>query len=531
MPCFNPDNKSFSKDANSEIYVDKTGLIEKLNRVINSSANCIAVSHARRFGKSQAAGMIDAYYSKGSDSRELFSKFEIAKSPDFEKHLNKYNVLHLDMAEVCDGCGGDIMGETYRRIIKDFKIELNDKIDYSQPIDSMLSDIYKLTGSPFVIIIDEWDCVVRNYADKPDMVHSYMQFLHSLFKSEGSKSFLALGYITGILPIKKIKDESALNNFREYTMIDSDRLTPYFGFTENEVEELCKKYDMNSEAVKAWYNGYLINGQHMYNPNSVCEAMDRHRLDSFWKNTSSFDSINDLIEKNYDGLRDDIIKILGGEELRVNTLTFRNDLSDIRSKDDVFTALIHLGYLGYNAKNKTAILPNYEVATAYEAALKSDQWGKIAQTIRQCDALLQATITKNSEKVAAILDAAHSAYTSILNYNDENSLSCAITMAYFTAPQYYTIARELPSGKGFADLSFIPLPNSGKPPMIVELKWDKNADSAIKQIKERRYTDALKDFVNKCNGAEILLVGVNYSKRSKTKKHTCTIESFTQTAG
>lgn len=238
--------------------------------------------------------------------------------------------------------------------------------------------IYQKTNIPFVIIIDEWDCVIRNSNDK-ELIHRYLQFLHSLFKSEESKSFLALAYITGILPIKKIQDESALNNFEEYTMIDSYPITEYFGFTEEEVRDLCKEYDMDFETTKAWYNGYLIDGKNMYNPNSVARAMDRHRFDSYWKNTSSFASINTFITLNYAGLKDDIMTMLAGGKVRVNTNTFQNDLSEIHSKDDALTALIHLGYLGYDADRKSAYIPNYEVATAFEAALQTGAWSEIAK--------------------------------------------------------------------------------------------------------------------------------------------------------
>ena len=215
----------------------------------------------------------------------------------------------------------------------------------------LLNEIYHKTTIPFVIIIDEWDCVIRNSDDK-ELVHSYLQFLHSLFKSEESKAFLALGYITGILPIKKIKDESALNNFREYTMIKSKPITKYYGFTEEEVKQLCQKYDMDFDSIKAWYNGYLINGLHMYNPNSVSEAIDRHAFASYWRNTSSFSSINTFITMNYAGLKDDIMTMLAGGKVRVNPYTFQNDFSTIASKDDALTALIHLGYLGYDADRK-----------------------------------------------------------------------------------------------------------------------------------------------------------------------------------
>ena len=222
----------------------------------------------------------------------------------------------------------------------------------------------KKTTIPFVIIIDELDCVIRNSDDK-ELVHSYLQFLHSIFKSEESKAFLELGYITGILPIKKIKDESALNNFREYTMLKSKPITKYYGFTEGEVKELCKKYDMDFDSVKAWYNGYLIDGIHMYNPNSVTQAMIDQDCDSYWRNTSSFSSINTFITMNYAGLKDDIMTMLAGGKVIVDTRSFQNDLSDIHSKDDAFTALIHLGYLGYDADRKSATVHYPDTVTKF----------------------------------------------------------------------------------------------------------------------------------------------------------------------
>ena len=289
-----------------------------------------------------------------------------------------------------------------------------------------------------------------------------MQFLHSLFKSEESKSFLALGYITGILPIKKIKDESALNNFEEYTMIKCKPITEYYGFTEDEVKGLCKEYNMDFESTKAWYNGYLIDGKHMYNPNSVSMAMRRQEFDSYWKNTSSFVTINTFITMNYAGLKDDIITMLSGEKVMVDTESFQNDLSEIYSKDDALTALIHLGYLAYDKNMLSAYIPNFEVTKAFQTALKNGSWSEIAKSISKCDELLMATIAGKEEKVAELIELAHDTYTSVLKYNDENSLSCVLTMAYFTAPAYYNIIREMPTGKGFADFVFIPRANINK---------------------------------------------------------------------
>ncbi|WP_337934633.1 AAA family ATPase [Jutongia sp.] len=519
---FNPSNESFKKDRNYKIYVDKTELLEYLNELVETPKNCVAVSHARRFGKSHAAGMIDAYYSLGCDSSNLFENTKITEHADYKKYMNQYNVIHLDISSVWDFHKEDIVEAVKERIIDDFKEEYGEDLNYSKDINLLINDIYRKTNTPFVIIIDEWDCVIRNSDDKA-LVHQYLQFLHSLFKSEESKTFLALGYITGILPIKKIWDESALNNFCEYTMLKSKPITKFYGFTEEEVKELCKKYQLDFDSVKAWYNGYLIDGIHMYNPNSVVQALLDQDFDSYWKNTSSFASINTFITMNYAGLKDDVMMMLAGGKVRVNTSTFQNDFSTIASKDDALTALIHLGYLGYDADRKKAFIPNYEVASAFESALQVGGWSEIAKAISHCDELLDETIDGNAERVAELIENAHDTYTSILKYNDENSLSCVLTMAYFTAPAYYNIIREMPDMKGFADMVFIPRKNAGfRPAMVVELKYDESADSAITQIKERRYHGALSGYSDK-----ILLVGVNYDAAGKDKKrHTCVIEEW-----
>ena len=523
---FNPGNGSFTEDKNSQIYVDKTELLKFLNKRLKTNGKCIAVSHARRFGKSHAAGMIDAYYSLGSDSSKLFEDTKISSDPDYEKYRNKYNVIHLDISSFFDDYKDNLIEKIVEYIYDDITDELGNILDYKKKLSYVLMKIYEKTEIPFVIIIDEWDCVIRNSTDK-ELVHKYLQFLHTLFKSEESKSFLALSYITGILPIKKIKDEAVLNNFREYTMLKSRMFTEYYGFTEEEVKDLCQKYDMDFDSIKAWYNGYLIDGRHMYNPNSVVQAIEEKEYDSYWKNTSSFETINTFITMNYEGLKDDIMTMLSGGKVMVDTTSFQNDFSEIHSKDDALTALIHLGYLAYDETMLSAYIPNYEVAKAFQMALKSGSWTEISRAISTCDELLMATIAGKEERVAELIELAHDTYTSVLKYNDENSLSCVITMAYFTAPAYYNIVREMSSGKGLADFVFIPRANAGnRPAMVVELKYNKSAETAIKQIQENRYHGALSDYQNK-----ILLVGINYDAEGKDKKHhTCVIEEWQQRA-
>ncbi len=308
-------------------------------------------------------------------------------------------------------------------------------------------------------------------------------------------------------------------------MLKSKPITEYYGFTEEEVRGLCKEYDMDFDTTKAWYNGYLIDGKHMYNPNSVVQSMMDRDFDSYWRNTSSFASINTFITMNYAGLKDDIMTMLAGGKVMVETEAFQNDLFEIHSKDDALTALIHLGYLGYDADRKSAYIPNYEVAKSFQMALKTGEWSEISRAISRCDELLMATIDGNAEKVAEIIELAHETYTSVLNYNDENSLSCVLTMAYFTAPAYYDIIREHPAGKGYADFIFKPRANAGwRPAMVVELKYNQSADTAIKQIKEKRYQGALSGY-----GKKILLVGINYDAEGEDKKHhTCVIEEWVE---
>ena len=389
---FNPKNRSFSKDRNYEIYVDKTGLLSFLNKALDTPKNCIAVSHARRFGKSHAAGMIDAYYSLGSDSSKLFEDTKIASDPDYEKYRNKYNVIHLDISSFWDDYKDNLIEKIVEYIYDDITEELGDILDYKKKLSYVLMKIYEKTEIPFVIIIDEWNCVIRNSNDQ-NLIHHYLQFLHSLFKSEESKSFLALGYITGILPIKKIKDESALNNFQEYTMLKSRPITKYYGFTEDEVKELCQKYDMDFATMKAWYNGYLIDGMHMYNPNSVSMAINYQDFDSYWRNTSAFGTINTFISMNYSGLKEDVLAMLAGEKVMVNTEGFQNDLAEIHSKDDALTALIHLGYLGYDKDMLSAYIPNYEVSKAFQSALQTGDWMELKH-----NKTADAAITQIKEK-------------------------------------------------------------------------------------------------------------------------------------
>ncbi len=345
----------------------------------------------------------------------------------------------------------------------------------------------------------------------------YLDFLRDLLKDQ---SYVALAYMTGILPVKKYGVHSALNMFREYSMTDQKMFEEYTGFTETEVQALCRQYDMDFEETNSWYDGYRLRTyQHIYNPKSVVEAMICRHFSNYWTATETYEALKIYMDMDYDGLRGDIVRMLGGGHVKVNTRSFQNDMRNFKTKDDVLTLLIHLGYLGYDAETGEAFIPNKEIIGEFENAMSVGGWSEIMRVLKQSETLLEDTLACREQLVAGALDRVHTEVASILTYNDENSLGCAIGLAYYSARKDYRLIRELPTGRGFADVVFLPLPHAKKPALIVELKYDKSADTAIRQIKEKRYTQALEGYSDK-----ILLVGINYEKDKENKQHSCVIE-------
>ncbi len=518
----NRGNESFDRARRSRIYVDKTGLLEYTNEVVGTEQCYICNSRPRRFGKSMAAGMLAAYYGRGCDSRELFEGLEIADKPSFEEHLNKYDVIHLDMAYllVQNKGAADTVAFMQKCVIDELKVIYPGILtDEDTELPFALSKVNDAAGARFVIIIDEWDAIFREAAGDKDGQQAYIRLLRGLFKGEQSKDFTVLAYMTGILPIKRYNSESALNNFKEFTMVNPKRFSAYIGFTQQEVKELCDTYHMDFEEMARWYDGYSFRQvQHVYNPNSVVNAILDGEYDSYWSNTVSYESLREYISMNFEGLRDLVVQMFSGARCRVDIGGFQNDMTSFKSRDDVLTALIHLGYLAYDVDTREAYVPNEEVRIAFARAVRDTGWEPVIRAVRDSDRLLKATWDKDEELVAEYIDKVHRENTSILQYNNENALSCVVTLAYYNAVNEYTLIREMPSGKGYADLVFLPRKYSAKPAMVVELKYGKSAQSAIEQIKERQYPEALKDYRGK-----LLLVGISYDK---DKRHSCLIEEW-----
>ena len=516
----NPDNSKFQESINSDIYVDKTGLIRYTNSVLHTLQKNICVSRPRRFGKSMAANMLTAYYSKGCDSKELFSNLKIAKDTDFEKYLNKYDTIFLNMQDFLSRSNNiqELMERVRKIVLRELRSAYPDVdfFDENDLIESM-QDVYAYSRCPFVIIIDEWDCIFREYKQDKEAQEKYLDFLRDLLKDKG---YIHLAYMTGILPVKKYGTHSALNMFDEFSMLNPGPLGEYVGFTEGEVQALCAKYQMDMEEIKNWYDGYSFKGvASVYSPRSVVSSMRLGEIGNYWNQTETFEALKVYIEMNFEGLKDDVLSMIAGESIPVNTGSFTNDMTTFRNEDDVLTLLVHLGYLTYDYENRCVSIPNAEIREEYVNTVSVADWGEVSKALKNSADTLKAIWQMRPKQVAQGIKEAHFE-TSHLQYNDENALSYTISLALYAARNFYTMHRELAGGKGFADIVFIPRKKfPDKPAMVVELKWNKSAEGAISQIKNKEYCASLEEYKG-----DLLMVGINYNK--KTREHTCIIEEY-----
>lgn len=515
----NPGNRNFWKSIRSAIYVDKTGLIAYTNKCLNTREQFICVSRPRRFGKSMTLEMLAAYYSRGCDSAELFAGRNVERDETFREHLNQYDVIFLNMQQfLSEAAPGKVTEYLEQEVLEELQDEYGEIIkSRDMRLAAALRKIYAKTDREFIFLIDEWDCVMREKKEAEDLQRQYLEFLRNLLKDQ---PYVSLVYMTGILPVKKYGTHSALNMFLEYSMTDQKALEEYTGFTEEEVQGLCKKYTMDFSEAGSWYDGYMFRKfKHIYNPKSVVEAMLCQFFSNYWTSTETYEALKIYMDMDFDGLRQDIVTMMGGGHVRVNTFSFQNDMYRFQTKDDVLTLLIHLGYLGYDSEKRETFIPNKEIMGEFENAMSVGGWPEVMRILKASERLLEDTLQGAEERVAEALDQAHMEAASILTYNDENSLACSIGLAYYSARKDYRLIRELPTGRGFADIVFLPLPSSGKPALVVELKYDKTAETAIRQIRDRQYTKALEGYAG-----EILLVGISYDSGRTDKQHSCVIE-------
>ena len=530
----NPSTREFEKAINSEIYVDKSMMIEYLNSVVNTEQQYVCVSRPRRFGKTTDAEMICAYYDREAESERLFHSLKYFEKESFSDFMGKFDVIHLNMIQFMKEKEADQMVKTIcRRVLKDFEVVFPWAVGLGEnDLAYTMSLIHEREGRQFVIVIDEWDCIFRQYPDDVNGQKIYLDFLRDWLKDQ---PYVALAYMTGILPIKKYGEHSALNMFDEYSMTNPMQLASYVGFNEGDVKELCVRYGRNFDDIKQWYDGYVVSGvlqknndsetYHVYSPLSVVKAVTTGVLQNYWNKTETYAALKQNINRNFDGLKDIVLALVNGGKRRINTDRYQNDMTTFAGADDVLTLLIHLGYLGFDSRTKEGFVPNKEICQEFENSIEGEnEWNVIYDKLNNSQRLLEATWNMDAKTIAELVEAAH-LKTANNTYNSEAALSYAIQLAYFNAEQYYTMIPEMQAGKGYADLTYIPSPDyPDKPALLIELKWNKSADTAIEQIHRQKYTDSLSKYKG-----NIIMVGINYDRDvdnedEKFKRHTCVVE-------
>ena len=522
----NPGPDMLRQGRNSRIYVDKSELLAYLNEVVETEQKYVCVSRPRRFGKSMAANMVCAYYDRTVDGAAEFSGLKIASDPGFDEHRNRYDVVRINMQEFLSATHEveGVLTMLQAIVIRDLRrsgpsVDLLDVPD----LTLVLSDSYSQTGRKFVFVIDEWDCVMREMTNDHEAQKRYLDFLRYLLKD---RAYVALCYMTGILPIKKYGTHSALNMFSEFSMTSPRQMAQFVGFTDAEVRSLCDEWGRDYAECRAWYDGYALRGTggatyDAYSPKSVVEAMTSGEFASYWNMTETFEALRRYIDLDMDDLHEKVVELMAGGRVRVNTGTYVNDMTTLNSADDVLTLLIHLGYLAYDSEAEEAFVPNREVLGEYANSVRDGGWDEVARSIAASDELLRALVAGDAEAVAAGVQRAHEDASSIIAYNGESSLAATLRLALFSAIRRWRVVREAPAGKGFADMTLIPLASSpaGTPGVVVELKYGSTAEAALAQIRERGYDRALEGLAA---SGDVVLCGIAYDPR--TKEHACAIE-------
>lgn len=517
----NPGNDGFAEIRRGE-YVDKSGLIALVNKDLNTPKKLVCVSRPRRFGKSFAAKMLCAYYDRSCDSSDLFADLHIASEPSYAEHLNAYDVIYVDMTEVIGSVGVEGLVAHLKEAITQELLETHPDLRQDVNFMSTLANAVGLAGTKFFMVVDEWDAPIREATHDVRLQREYLEFLRLLFKnSRATPKVFSGAYMTGILPIKKDRSQSAVSEFQEYSMVEPRKFAPYIGFLEEEVRKLCVADGADFNQMQAWYDGYSFPGvEAIYNPNSVMQAIDSGIYRSYWTKTSAADSLLEYIRLDYAGLSRTVAELLGGMDVPVNVDGFMNDLVTFRNKDDVLTLLIHLGYLVYDPYAETAHIPNEEIRREFQSTIRevdrAETIARVAASVR----LVEDTVHGDAHAVAEQIERVHAEWPS-LYYNTGQALRSTIKLAYFSYADHYLRFEELPAGAGAADVVYLPRQGSPYPALVIELKWNDTAEGALAQIRDRRYPDALAGF-----DGEVLLVGLSYDRNAEPghRVHHCVIE-------
>jgi len=508
----------FIKTTRKKYFVDKTRLIEEINQLVCEADQFVCITRPRRFGKSINAAMLASYYAKNLDTKDLFDKLNISQCESYEKHLNKHNVVYISL----NAGGGKFKSYAeYRdyfeiRLMKDLQ-DLYPKMDPIFTIAEMFDYAYKKTGEGFIFIIDEWDYIHTNKLFTSDERANFSEFLTDLLKD---KSYVELAYMTGVLPIAKYPSGSSLNMFAQYDALEDLKYGDYFGFTQSEVAYLCSKQDVVSiDELTEWYDGYLNRkGDHIYNPMSVCKALDNGGCQNYWGNTVPLNEITEFVVHDIDDIRGYILRLAAGEIIEMELFGYNSESPNVITKNTILSLMVIGGFLAYHKKQ--IFIPNKEVMKKFETLLLTPEMGNISRVLEKSKDLLKATVNQDADTVAKLIDEAHSINSSYFEYSNENTLACVISIVYFAAKDTYNIKKEDTTGKGRTDFTFFPL-NPMDTAFILELKTSGSVEEALEQIKSRNYKTTLAAY-----GGKKLAVAIYCDKDAKDKKHSVIIEEL-----
>ncbi|MCD8076354.1 MAG: ATP-binding protein [Lachnospiraceae bacterium] len=534
----------YESETKKPYFVDKTVMLKVLIPFVAEGNNHICITRPRRFGKSVMAAMVGAFFSKGVDSSCIFDSLKIAQasekgmtevSPvnkrlDYREHMNQYNVIYINFIKPANISKSydEFINSIEVFLIRDLRKRFPDT-DYWEGLSlvDFLGLIYADTQEKFILIFDEWDCIFhKSYTSNEDR-KSFINWLAAMTKDTG---YVALSYMTGVLPIAKYSSGSTINNFQEYTMATDDLFSEYFGFTETEVDELYARYrkrtsncEISREDLKAWYDGYHTPSQErMYNPRSVVEALTRNRIRSYWTATGTYGEISTYIMNDRADVKKDVALMVAGEAVSARVEEFAATSMNLTTRNEILSAMVVYGFLNY--EDGKVHIPNRELMDEFAKTIRErENLGYINRLAVESERMLNATMKGDTKTMEEILQFAHDTETPLLDYNDETELTAIVNLVYLAARDSYYVERENKAGEGYTDFIFYP-ERTGDDGIILELKVDDTPETAIAQIKDRKYILKFQGKMaeRKRHTGRVLLVGIGYDK--KKKEHRCRIE-------
>lgn len=526
----------YKSESLSPYFVDKTLMLRELFPYVSAGNRHICITRPRRFGKTIMANMISSFFQKASDSSDVFDSLAISQVDDYRRYKNQYNVIRIDFSKMPRNC--DSYTQYIERIeallIEDVKEAFPQvKINEADAVGDILESVFVQCGEKFIFVLDEWDFIFhRDFINEIDK-EKYVAFLSNLLKD---RPYVVLSYMTGILPIAKYSSGSELNMFAEFTMVNSPMFGEYFGFTDDEVDDLYRRYivecdrqhkekSVTRKGLRDWYNGYYTkSGERVYNPRSVVFALQFNNLANYWTSSGPYDEIYYYIRNNISDVRDDLALMISGESVTAKIQEYAATSMNLSTRDEIYSAMVVYGFLSY--LNGKVCIPNRELMEKFDELLvKNESLGYVYRLAKESEKMLKATLAGDTLTMERILEFAHNTEVPLLSYNHETELSAIVNLAYLAARDSYRVEREDKAGTGYVDFIFYPYDTTADC-IILELKVDHTPDEAIAQIIDKKY--ALK-FMPKLAGQKIytgriLAVGIGYWKESK--KHSCKVEEI-----